>query len=81
MERYGVSQVVEAWNTSMEYARRLTLTELARWPKGSGEDEDYLELDRLTRIRARVEISDQGVLADFTGTDPQVESPLTPCMG
>ncbi|MCG3110055.1 hypothetical protein L3N51_02352 [Metallosphaera sp. J1] len=81
VEKYGVTQVVEAWNSSMEYARRLTLTEVARWPKGAGEEEDYLELDRLTRIRVRVEVSDQGVLADFSGTDPQVESPFNAVYG
>jgi N-methylhydantoinase B len=82
VDKYGVDEVVKAWNEAINYGRKLTLDEISRWPRGSYEAEDYLELGNgLVRIRVRVEVSDEGVKADFTGTDRQVEGPINAVYG
>ncbi|BCS93444.1 hydantoinase B/oxoprolinase family protein [Metallosphaera javensis (ex Sakai et al. 2022)] len=80
VERYGVERVREAWERTMDYGRRLALSEILKWGEGSGEDQDFLELDELRRIRVRVEVR-EGVRADFSGTDPQVDAPFNAVYG
>ncbi|WP_338602593.1 hydantoinase B/oxoprolinase family protein [Sulfolobus tengchongensis] len=81
LDKYGYDKVIEAWRTSMEYGRKLAISEISKWNNGVGEDEDYLELDELKKIRLRIEVNDKGIQADFTGTDPQIEAPFNAVYG
>lgn len=80
--KYGVDNVIEAWRSGIEYGRRLTLLETSRWPNGSYEAVDYIELnDGLLPIRVKVTVRDGLINADFTGTHSQVEAPVNAVMG
>lgn len=81
IDKYGLNEVLSAWQTSIEYSRRLTLNEISNWNKGSYEDEDYLELDELKKIKLKITIHEKGIEADFTGTDKQVDSPFNAVYG
>ncbi|BDB98215.1 hydantoinase B/oxoprolinase family protein [Saccharolobus caldissimus] len=81
IDKYGLDRVLSSWAKSIEYGRSLALSEISKWNKGSFEDEDYLELDTLKRIRVKIIISDKGIIADFNGTDNQVEAPFNAVYG
>ncbi len=82
VERYGVNEVLNTWREGIEYGRKLALVEISRWPRGVYEAIDYMELDdELLPIKASVEVSEDGVKADFTGTHGQVEAPINAVYG
>ncbi len=75
VEKYGVDEVVNAWREGIEYGRKLTLMEIGKWPRGSYDAVDYMELgDELLPIKVSVEINENGIKADFSGTHEQVEA-------
>jgi N-methylhydantoinase B len=81
-DKYGYENVLNAWKISMEYGKKLALSEISKWGKGVGEDEDYLEIgDELKKIRLKVKIDQNGVYANFAGTDTQIEGPLNAVYG
>jgi N-methylhydantoinase B len=79
-ERFG--DVSGQWSEAVEYGRRLALGEIGKWPAGRYEAVDYLDWrgERLT-IRISLDISREGVVADFEGTAGQVEAPLNAVLG
>jgi len=82
IDRYGLENVMEGWEKSIEYGKRLALEEIKRWDRGEYSSEDFLELeDRLLRIRLKLRIGGESITADFEGTDPQVEGPLNSVFG
>jgi N-methylhydantoinase B len=82
MEKYGVEEVSGAWETAIEYSRSVASSEISGWREGTFEAEDYLEMpDRDLTVRVRLEVGGGRVLADFTGTSPQVEYPLNAVYG
>lgn len=81
LDKYGPA-VEEAWGEAVEYGERLAKAELAGWPKGVYDAEDYLELgEDLLRVKVRLALGDGGVEADFAGSSPQVEAPLNAVLG
>jgi len=85
-ERYGVDALLEAWEEILGYTERYTRTLLQGLVGDGGgayEAEDYVELESggLARIRVRLEISPERIVADFTGTDRQVDEPLNAVYG
>lgn len=79
-ERFG--DVSAQWNEAVEYGRRLALAEIAKWPPGRYEAEDYLDWGgEMLPIRLALEISPSSVKADFHGTARQVEAPLNAVLG
>jgi N-methylhydantoinase B len=75
-------RVLEAWEEAIEYTRKLTLLEYEKWPAGVYEAEDYLDWrDKLYKIRVKLELKKSGVVADFTGTDRQVDEPINAVYG
>ncbi|AAK43039.1 5-oxoprolinase [Saccharolobus solfataricus] len=81
-DKYGYDNVLNAWKTSMEYGKKLALSEISKWGNGIGEDEDYLEIgDELKKIRLKVKVDENGVYANFAGTDTQMEGPLNAVYG
>ena len=82
MEKYGVEEVSEAWETAIEYSRSVASSEISSWRAGVFEAEDYLEMpDRDLTVRVKLEVGGGRVLADFTGTSSQVDYPLNAVYG
>ncbi|WP_054841885.1 hydantoinase B/oxoprolinase family protein [Vulcanisaeta distributa] len=83
VEKYGVDNVVNAWREGIEYGRKLALMEIGKWPRGGIYDAvDYMELgDELLPIKVSIEIGEEGVKADFSGTHEQVEAPINAVYG
>jgi len=81
IDRWGLTRVREAWDEALSYARRLSLLEISRWPRGTYFAEDYIELNGGDLvIRVQVRIGDE-IYVDFTGSSSQVDSPLNAVYG
>ena len=82
VERYGIDDVLGAWREGIEYGRKLVLMEVGKWPRGTYDAVDYMELgEELLPIKVSVEVGEEGVKADFTGTHGQVEAPINAVYG
>ena len=82
IEKYSINDVANAWSEGIEYGRRLTLMEISKWPRGTYNAVDYMELsDELLPIRVSMDINEAGVKANFNGTHGQVEAPLNAVYG
>lgn len=79
-QRYGQQALLAAMDSLLDYGERMTLAELARLPKGVFEAEDVIEEDGLGNgpftIKVRVTVSDDRMIADFTGTSAQAKGPI-----
>lgn len=80
VEKYGCDAVLHAMDELLDYGERMTLAELRKLPKGVYEAEDIVEDDGLGNgpftVRVKVTIEDDKMVADYTGTDPQVPGPI-----
>jgi N-methylhydantoinase B len=80
VDKYGVATVVEAMTSLLDYGERMTLEELRKLPAGIYEAEDLVESDGLGngpfRVKVKLTVSAQRLIADFTGTDPQAAGPI-----
>ncbi|MBA3246109.1 MAG: hydantoinase B/oxoprolinase family protein [Actinobacteria bacterium] len=78
--RHGLGAVVETMAELLEYTERRTRAELAALPHGAYEAEGFVDTDGYTdepvRLRARVEISADGVAFDLAGSDAQRRAPV-----
>ena len=79
-ERYGPETVNFYMDELIAYTDRRTQAELAKLPKGEYLAEGYVDNDGFTdqpvRLVVRVLVDDDGVLFDFTGSDPQRRAPV-----
>ncbi len=80
VEKYGEAGVLDAMEDLLDYGERMTRVELSRLPKGTFEAEDVVEEDGLGNgpftVRVKVTITDERMIADFSGTDPQAPGPV-----
>jgi N-methylhydantoinase B len=80
LDRYGAETVRFYMDELIAYTDRRTRAELAKLPKGEYRAEGQIDNDGFTdqpvRLVARVVIDDDGVLFDFTGSDPQRRAPV-----
>jgi N-methylhydantoinase B len=78
--RYGTATVRSAMRAVLDRSERLCLTALASMPHGVFTAEDFTDTDGLGNgpfpVAVRVEISDEGVTCDFTGSHSQVPGPI-----
>ena len=79
--RYGVPGVTEAMEMLIAYSERKTREAIAAIPNGSYEFEDFMDHDGIdlskpVRIKVRLDVLDDRLRFDFTGTDPQVKGPI-----
>jgi len=78
--RYGTGTVQAAMRTVLDRSERLAREALTRIPHGVFTAEDITDGDGLGNgpfgVRVRVEISENGVTCDFTGSSPQVPGPI-----
>ncbi len=75
-ERLGADEVEGAMDALVAYADRLVARGVAAMPKGEFSAEDWMDDDGFgsgpVPIRVRLEVRDDGLVVDFTGTAPQV---------
>ncbi|MGC6329006.1 hydantoinase B/oxoprolinase family protein [Rhizorhabdus sp. FW153] len=79
-EKYGVDELVGAMDALLEYGERMTREELRKLPKGVFTAEDVIEEDGHGNgpfaVKVRVTITDDKMIADFTGSSPQAIGPI-----
>jgi N-methylhydantoinase B len=79
-DRYGAEEVSFYMDELIAYTDRRTRAELAKLPEGEYRAEGQVDNDGFTdqpvRLVARVVIDAEGVLFDFTGSDPQRRAPV-----
>ncbi len=79
-DRHGPDTVNFYMDELIEYTDRHTAAELAKLPRGEYAAEGYVDndgfTDRPVRLAVRVAVDDDGVLFDFTGSDPQRRAPV-----
>jgi N-methylhydantoinase B len=78
--KYKRDNVIHAMQELLDYGECMTRAELKKLPKGEYYAEDIVEDDGLGngpfKICAKVTITDEKVLVDYGGTDPQVPGPF-----
>lgn len=78
-QKYGVETIKEAFGECMDYVERMTRAEIARLPKGTYEADDFIDQDPgqpeegLVRVHLALNIKEDEILYDLTGTDPAVD--------
>ena len=79
-EKYGVEDLLAAMDSLLDYGERMTREELKKLPKGVFTAEDVVEEDGHGNgpfvIKVKVTITDEKMVADFTGTSPQALGPI-----
>src|SRR5207247_7837042 len=79
--RHGRATLVEAMRELLDYTARRARAEIAALPRGVYEAEGSVDTDGYTdqpvRLRARIEISADGVAFDLAGSDPPRRAPVT----
>ena len=84
-EKYGVEQFSSILEAIKDYSERRMRAEIADLPDGVYEYEDFLDDDGIDpdpiRIRCRLTIDGDVVVADFDGSDPQVQGPVNATFG
>ncbi|NON61595.1 hydantoinase B/oxoprolinase family protein [Acidianus sp. RZ1] len=83
IDKYGLESVRRGWEESITYSRDLSTKEIEKWPKGTYSAMDYLEgIDgNLIKIKVNIAISENKIIADFNGADPQLPQPLNAVYG
>jgi N-methylhydantoinase B len=79
-DRYGAATVRDAMRAVLDHSERLCRDALARIPHGVFTAEDFTDTDGLGngpfRVKVRVEVTENGVTCDFTGSHAQVPGPI-----
>ncbi|MGH7861679.1 MAG: hydantoinase B/oxoprolinase family protein, partial [Candidatus Dormibacteraceae bacterium] len=80
VERYGREPVVAAFGALLDYGERLARAEIAGWPNGRYEFEDWLDDDGIDPepipIRVAVTVAGGQIDVDFAGSAPQVKGAI-----
>ena len=78
--RYGTDEVVQAMRVVLDRSETLARAALSTIPRGIYYAEDLADRDGLGNgpfpVRVRVEVTDDGMNCDFTGSHPQVPGPI-----
>jgi N-methylhydantoinase B len=79
-ERYGADALASAFDAILDHGEQIARAELRRVPNGTYVAEDVIDGDGLTDdlipIRVAVTVTDDSLVADFTGTAPQTAGPV-----
>jgi len=80
VSRYGRGSVLKAMDELLDYGERMTRDALSKLPQGVYEAEDVVEDDGLGNgpftIKVKVTITPDKLIADYTGSAPQVPGPI-----
>jgi N-methylhydantoinase B len=78
--RYGVATARACTTELLDYAERLTRSEIRRWPKGTFRFTDHLDDDGFSDepvpIAVAITVHDDHLTVDYTGSSPQVKAAL-----
>lgn len=78
--RYGTDNMQAAMDDLLDYGERMTRLELKKLPNGTWQSEDIVEEDGLGngpfKLCVKVTITDDQLIADFTGTSAQAAGPI-----
>lgn len=78
--KYGRDGLVSAMDALLDYTERRVRRAVAEMPQGVYESVGFMDndgiVDEPVRIAVRIEISDDGVTYDLTGSDPQCAGPI-----
>jgi len=80
IDRYGPELLTRAGNELMDYSERWMRTEIAAIPDGTYEFTDYMEndgvVDEPVKFHVKLTIDGEHMIADWTGSQPQVRGPI-----
>jgi N-methylhydantoinase B len=80
IEKYGLAAYQQAAKEFMEYGEKISLQELKKIPNGIYENVGYIENDGFNNgpfpIKLKIEITDNSMICDFTGTHKQLAGPI-----
>ncbi len=78
-EKYGLDVVVESMERLLDQGERIARKRLKEIPKGTWEMEEMMDDDGYgnpVKLKVKITISEDAFVADFTGSSPQVASPI-----
>ena len=78
-EKYTVEVVKESMKRLLEQGAKIAFNRIKELPKGSWEMEEFMDDDgygNLVRVKVKITITEDEFIADFTGSSPQVASPI-----
>ncbi|MDP6179276.1 MAG: hydantoinase B/oxoprolinase family protein, partial [Desulfatiglandales bacterium] len=79
-EKYSLDKTLYYFEEVMNYSERRMRSAIREVPNGKCQFEDYIEgdsiEDRLIKIAASIDIQDEEIYVDFSGTDPEVKGPI-----
>jgi len=81
IKRFGASSICQAMDQLIAITTQKAKAEIAAMPRGTYAFEDFMDhdginIDQPVGIRVRLDVMDDRLRFDFTGTDPQVTGPL-----
>lgn len=81
IEKYGLENVKMAMEKLLDDGEKYSRLKLKSLPKGEFETEDYIDqaianTDKPVYVRAKIKITDDEFIVDFSGSDRQVLSPI-----
>jgi N-methylhydantoinase B len=83
--RYGLVATLETFGAILDHGEAIARDALAKIPAGIYEAEDIIDGDGISDdpipVRVRVEVTPERLVADFTGTSPQVRGPINCARG
>lgn len=78
-DKYSVDIVKESMKRLLDQGANIAYSRLKELPKGSWEMEEYMDDDGYgnpVKLKVKVTIKEDSFIADFTGSSPQVASPI-----
>jgi N-methylhydantoinase B len=80
IEKYGLDAYQQAAKEFMEYGEKISVQELKKIPNGIYENTAWVENDGFNNgpfpLKLKIEITDENMVCDFTGTHEQLKGPL-----
>ncbi|MGC8515452.1 MAG: hydantoinase B/oxoprolinase family protein [Thermoplasmata archaeon] len=79
---YGIKAVLQGWKDAMNHSRKLAMSGISGWKHGSFYATDTLEAGNSSiLLKLRLDISDDCISADFSGSSSELELPLNAVKG
>ena len=78
-DKYTVDVVKESMKRLLAQVEKIARKRIAELPKGTWEMEEYMDDDgygNLVKLKVKLTITEDEFIADFTGSSPQVASPI-----
>ena len=82
LDEYGTKAVIHGWKEAMKHSRKLALSGISGWKQGSFYATDTLEAGNSPiLLKLRLDISNDSITADFSGSSSDLELPLNAVNG